>query len=81
MATNKNRLAKLEKQSGAKIKYICVSYAKDTEYKAKPFSGGAGETFTFKSVEAMTKYFDKRKDLELLHIRVVYASEAQTSSE
>lgn len=78
MATNKNRLAKLEQAQGTgeKIKYICTSYAKDKEYIAKPFGGGAGETFTFKTEEAMTAFFDKRKELELLHIRVVYASEA-----
>ncbi|MBV6513604.1 MAG: hypothetical protein FMNOHCHN_03139 [Ignavibacteriaceae bacterium] len=81
MATNKNRLAKLEKQSGTgeKIKYICTSYPDDTEYIAKPFIGEVGETFTFKTAEAMTAYFDKHKEFELLHIRVMYASEAENA--
>lgn len=71
----KRRLAKLEQARGTgdKTTYFCISYPEDTEYKAKPF-GGAGETLTFKTDEAMTAYFDKRADLELLHIHVIRAS-------
>lgn len=77
MANNKNRLAKLEQANGKgeKTQYLCTSYAKDTGYKAKPFMG-AGKPLTFETLDAMTKYFDKHTELELIHIAVVYASEA-----
>lgn len=73
----KRRLAQLEKTRGAgdRTQYLCVSHSTDTEYKAKPFLG-AGKPLTFTTLDAMTKYFDKHTELELIHIAVVYASEA-----
>lgn len=73
----KTRIKRLEKTRGAgeKIKYLCVSHPEDTEYKAKPFMG-AGDSLTFKTHDAMTKYFDTHTELELIHIQVQRASEA-----
>lgn len=73
----KNRLQRLEKRSGTgeKMRYTCFSKSGDTEYKASPFVGD-GETFTFKTEEAMTAYFDAHKEYEFLHVQIVRASEA-----
>lgn len=73
----KTRIKQLEKtrDAGGKMQYLCVSHPTDTEYTAKPFIG-AGKPLTFKTLDAMTKHFDAHTELELIHLAVVYASEA-----
>ena len=77
MTTNKARIAKLEQAQGAgeKVKYYCVSYPEAKNYKAEPIGGGAGEKFTFETQEAMTAFFDKHLEFELLHVQIFYASQ------
>lgn len=79
----KQRIKQLEKVRGEaeKIQYLCITNPEDTEYKARPMQEGKGEAFTFKTIEAMTAFFDKHTELELLHVQIVYASEADTPSE
>lgn len=76
--TTKTRIRQLEKMRGTreKIKYLCTSKPNDTEYKASPFVGVDGEMFTFKTQEAMKAYFDLHTEFELLHVQIVYASDA-----
>lgn len=79
----KQRIKKLENVRGTdeKKKYICVTRPEDTEYIAKPPMLCEGETFTFKTQEAMNEFFEKRTDIEFLHIQIVYASQAGNDSE
>ncbi|NOH04679.1 MAG: hypothetical protein HND47_23265 [Chloroflexi bacterium] len=71
----RTRIKQLEKRRGKgdKMQYLCVSHPEDTEYTAKPFMG-AGESLTFKTLDAMTAFFDERPEFELLHIAIEYAS-------
>lgn len=73
----KQRIKRIENKRGAseKIKYLCTSKPDCIEYEAKPFVGAIGETFTFKTENAMREFFDKHNEFELLHIQIVYASE------
>lgn len=70
----KQRIKQLEKQSGAGAvtEYLCFyDTTNGGEYSASPTNGAQGKTYTFKKQEAMTAFFDKRKDFALLTVLFV----------
>ncbi len=83
MTNSKARIARLEQVQGVgeKIKYYCVSYPEAKEYKADPMGGHAGKKFTFETQEAMTVFFDKHTEFELLHVQIFYASQDEAGTE
>lgn len=79
----KQRIKRIENNrgTGEKIKYLCTSQADCKEYEAKPFIGAMGKTFTFKTENALHEFFDKHTEFELLHVKVIYASEQGESND